>query len=131
MISLMRRITGIVLLLLLSFTLVTASASAVPIYGGREAIQAAQAADKPVMISFFASWSGPSRFIAPLVDELAAQKADNLKIITVDVDEYKMLGAKYHIRSIPTFVLLNKDGEEVGRVRGADLKGLENLLMDF
>ena len=69
-------------------------------------------ADRPVLVDFSAAWCGPCQMLAPLVAEVAAEKADVLKVGKVDVDEAPELAARYGITSIPA-LLLFKSGEIV------------------
>ena len=69
-----------------------------------------------VLVDFFATWCGPCKMIAPVLEELAAEMPD-VTIIKVDVDQENALAAKYNVMSIPTLYLL-KDGEVVSSVMG-------------
>ena len=68
-------------------------------------------ADKPVMVDFFATWCGPCKMLAPVLDALGDEMA-NVKICKSDVDEASDLAAKFGVQSIPTVVLF-KNGEVV------------------
>ena len=71
----------------------------------------------PVLVDFWATWCGPCRQIAPLIDELAVQYQGSVKIGKVNVDENPELSTKYGINAIPT-LLLFKDGQIVERFQG-------------
>ena len=74
-------------------------------------------ADKPVLLDFYADWCGPCRMMGPIVDEIAAERADIL-VAKINVDESPELAARFGVVSIPTLVVI-KDGEIAGQVAGA------------
>lgn len=74
--------------------------------------------DKPVLVDFWASWCAPCLMVSPLVEEIAGEYEDRLKVGKVDVDSNQGTAASYGIRSIPT-LLVFKEGKVVDSVIGA------------
>jgi thioredoxin 1 len=71
----------------------------------------------PVMVDFFATWCGPCKRLAPVVDELAREYAGKLKVVKLDVDTGADTASQYGIAGVPT-LLFFKGGAEAGRVMG-------------
>lgn len=74
-------------------------------------------ADRTVLVDFFATWCGPCRMIAPIVEEIAEEYADTVKVGKVDVDESPELAAAFGVSSIPTLVVF-RDGQVVNKTVG-------------
>lgn len=72
----------------------------------------------PVLVDFFATWCGPCKAVAPILDELSAELAGKLKIVKVDIDASEETTTSFGITSVPTLVLV-KGGKEVHRILGA------------
>ena len=86
----------------------------------------------PVLVDFWAEWCGPCKTIIPVLNELAVELAGKLKIGKVNVDENQELAGKFHIRSIPTLLII-KDGavqeQMVGALSKSDLKAKLNAYL--
>ena len=80
--------------------------------------------DKPVLLDFWAEWCGPCKMIAPILDEIATQYGDRVRIAKLNIDENPGTPPKYGIRGIPTLILF-KDGsveaQKVGAVSKSQL----------
>jgi len=77
-------------------------------------------ADTPVLVDFWAPWCGPCRAVAPVLEELNAER-DDLKIVKLNTDENQGTAGKYQVLSIPTMIVF-KNGAEAARIIGAKPK---------
>lgn len=84
--------------------------------------------DKPVLVDFWATWCGPCRMIAPVIAEIAEEKAGEIKVGKIDVDEEPELAARYGIASIPTLKVF-KNGQVVQSSVGAIPKPMIEALL--
>ena len=81
-------------------------------------VDAALDATVPVVVDLWAPWCGPCRMVAPILEQLAADRAGSIKVVKVNVDELPHVSARYGVRGIPTLLLVDH-GQEIGRQVGA------------
>jgi thioredoxin 1 len=77
--------------------------------------------EQPVIVDFWAEWCGPCHAVAPVLDRIAEERGDELKLVKVNIDEEQGLAQRYGIASIPTIVLF-KGGEPAAAAIGAQPK---------
>jgi thioredoxin 1 len=77
--------------------------------------------EKPVIVDFWAEWCGPCKMIAPLLDEIAKEKGESVKVAKVNVDDNQSLSSKFNIRAIPS-LLFFKNGQLRDQVTGMTSK---------
>src|ERR1700722_20205751 len=84
--------------------------------------------NKPVLVDFWATWCGPCKMVAPVLEQIAAQQGDQLTVAKPDGDANPDTARDYEVVSIPTMILF-KDGQPVKRIVGA--KGKAALLREL
>ena len=83
---------------------------------------------KPVIVDYWAEWCGPCRMIAPVLEEIAAEHADKIDVVKLNVDDNPTIAQRYGILAIPTLNVF-QNGEVVKQIKGAKPKSA--LLKDL
>jgi thioredoxin 1 len=77
--------------------------------------------DKPVIVDYWAEWCGPCRMVAPVLEEIAAEYADKIDVVKLNIDENPAIAQRYGIMAIPTMNVFS-GGEVVKQIVGAKPK---------
>ena len=77
--------------------------------------------DKPVLIDFWAEWCGPCKEIGPILDEIADEMKDKIKVVKINIDENPNIPNKYGVQSIPTMIIFKK-GAPISTKIGAAIR---------
>ena len=86
--------------------------------GDQDFAEVAERAAVPVLVDLWATWCGPCRMVSPALEQLATERAGDLKLVKVDVDKAPVISQRFEVRAVPTLLLMNH-GQVIARQAGA------------
>ena len=86
--------------------------------------------DKPVLVDYWAEWCGPCKMIAPILEEVAAEYGEKIKVCKMNIDENQETPPRYGIRGIPTLILFKNGEVEATKVGALSKTQLQSFLDD-